>query len=662
MGGTVEPAVGLAAPRAAHRLRVAARRITADCEFLLADATRRRSKLARDAIAGALVAAHELRAVVERIADAPGEAPGPGDGGAPDTLRDAQQRIVRSMTRILASVPTSLEDELLLADARAIRDQALRLHAGAADSAADGPAPAASGNGAGTAATAAGLETVRSPRPSVPTVAEPARARILVVDDSDAPRRMLKQLVGRLGHDVTEASGGHAAFGIATQEAIDLVISDIEMPEGDGFELLQRLKADERTRDVPVIMVSGLDDTASVVRCIEAGADDHIPKPFDAVLLRARLRSSLEQKRLRDRELAYLRRVAGLTAAALAVEDAAYEPGSLDTIAAHDDELGRLARVFDRLVLGFRAREAQLERRLDDLKREVRRTGAHQPQQVGEMDATTQIMHRVLAERYEVIEELGRGGMGRVYRARDRELGEEVAVKVVRHEVMRDDPALVDRLRTESRLARRITHRNVVRVFDVGEHEGTYFLTMELVRGITIESLLESRGRLGVTSTLAIATQLADALAVAHEQDVIHRDVKPANLLVDDEGVLKVMDFGLARLAERGRRLTQQGIVVGTPRYMAPEQLLDGDIDARTDLYAMGVVLYECLTGVLPFDAPSPVAMVARMVDGPPTPVVTLAPEVSAPLAALVGQLLAYDPAARPASAREVADRLRSVG
>lgn len=156
--------------------------------------------------------------------------------------------------------------------------------------------------------------------------------------------------------------------------------------------------------------------------------------------------------------------------------------------------------------------------------------------------------------------------------------------------------------------------------------------------------------------------QLADAFAVAHEQDVIHRDIKPANLLVGEDGVLKVMEFGLARLAEHGRPLTQQGAVVGTPRYMAPEQLLDGDIGAHTDLYAMGVVLYECLTGALPFDAPSPVAMVARMADGPPTPVTSLVPDAAPAFAALVAALLHYDAGQRPASAREVVERLQHVG
>jgi eukaryotic-like serine/threonine-protein kinase len=343
------------------------------------------------------------------------------------------------------------------------------------------------------------------------------------------------------------------------------------------------------------------------------------------------------------------------------VEDDAYEPGSLAHIASEDDELGRLARVFDRLVFGMRAKETQLRRRLDVLRREVRDSGSLSVSAVAQGDATTLAIHRVLADRYEILDELGRGGMGRVYRAHDRELREEIAIKVLRRDVLSNDVNLVDRLRAESRLARRITHQNVVRVYDFGEHDGAFFLTMELVHGVTVENLIESRGRLASAATHALAAQLAEALAVAHQHGVIHRDIKPANLLVDNHGVLKVMDFGLARPADTSKRLTMQGSVVGTPRYMAPEQFMDGNVDARSDLYSMGVVLYECLTGVVPFAASSPMAMIARMMEGPPTPIAHLVSDVSPAFVAVVDQLLCYDVAKRPASAHKVAEQLRGI-
>lgn len=249
-----------------------------------------------------------------------------------------------------------------------------------------------------------------------------------------------------------------------------------------------------------------------------------------------------------------------------------------------------------------------------------------------------------------------------VYLARDRQLAEDVAVKVMRRDLVGQDPNFVARLKSEIRLTRRISHRNVVRAHDLGEWQGVYFLTMEYVKGISVAKLLHTRGRLTIESTLAIGSQLAEALAVAHEQQIIHRDIKPQNLLVDDEGVLKVMDFGLARLVERPEELTQAGSIVGTPRYMAPEQLLGGDADARTDLFAVGVVLYECLTGQPPFGASSPMALIAEMLDGHPPAIRDLVPEVPPMLATLVERLLQREPKDRPGSARDLAEQLAQVG
>jgi serine/threonine protein kinase len=162
---------------------------------------------------------------------------------------------------------------------------------------------------------------------------------------------------------------------------------------------------------------------------------------------------------------------------------------------------------------------------------------------------------------------------------------------------------------------------------------------------------------------MAIATQLAAALVVAHEQGVIHRDIKPQNLLLDGDGVLKVMDFGVARLAERTSGITETGLVVGTPAYMSPEQLLtDSDLDPRSDLWAVGVVLYECLTGKLPFTAGTPVALIAKVLnETPPTPA-ELNGEVPETLSALVVELLAKRPEDRPGSAQELEERLGRLG
>ena len=252
-----------------------------------------------------------------------------------------------------------------------------------------------------------------------------------------------------------------------------------------------------------------------------------------------------------------------------------------------------------------------------------------------------------------MLDEIGSGGMGMVYRALDRELGDQVAIKTLRPELLQDT-SLVERFKSEIRLARTISSKHVVRTHDIGERDGVYYLTMEYVEGITVRELLDTRGRLGTAPTLAIASQLAQSLVAAHEQGVIHRDIKPQHLLLAAGGVLKVMDFGVARLAGGKANLTEVGMLVGTPSYMAPEQMLGESFDHRIDLYATGVVLYECLVGKLPFEGNSAVALIARVLrDAPPAPAAH-DPEIPQAFSDLVVRLLAKDPAQRPANAAEL--------
>jgi CheY-like chemotaxis protein/predicted Ser/Thr protein kinase len=636
-----------------HRVRAAARRIVTDCELLFSDTTAPEWRHWHEAIGEALLAAHQLRTAVERRFHSSSVVLSREELAALTAqLREPQHRIVQAMTRVLGHVPTDLDDDLLLGDARAIRDLALML-----------------GNDDTAKMSVVHEPVARVPgqRPSSPAISADTESgripRLLVVDDSDGPRKVLTRLLERMGYEAVAASGGLEGLEIAERERIDVIISDIEMPGVDGFALLEKLKASDVTRDIPVIVVSGVGDTQSVVRCIELGADDHMTKPFDNLLLQARVRASLERRRSRDQELGYLRRVAQMTVAAEEVETGTYMSGSLGNLGAADDALGRLARVFDRVVSGWHSREARLQQQVRQFSEEIRRS---KPRPTFELELLEGYggfaAGEVFAERYEIIEELGRGGMGVVYRARDRELDDEVAVKLLRADVLKSDPELIERLKMEIRLARRITHPNVVRSHDFGEWEGTHFMTMEYVKGITVEKLIETQGRLSVASTLVIGTQVAEALAVAHDHNIIHRDIKPANLLVDDEGVLKVTDFGLARTLDNTKHLTQHGAVVGTPRYMAPEQLFGGAVDERSDLFSLGVVLYECLTGLVPFDANTPTAIVARLVDGPATPVDSIVPDVTPAFAALIDRLLKYEPSDRLQSARELVERLHEIG
>lgn len=330
------------------------------------------------------------------------------------------------------------------------------------------------------------------------------------------------------------------------------------------------------------------------------------------------------------------------------------------------DEIGTLAEAFKRLLADLRDKQALVE--FLQTTTGGGRTVAMHPsitptmamEAMGTMAAVLE-PGQSLAVRYEIKSVLGVGGMGMVYKAADRELGEVVAVKTLKPELVQQDPTALDRFKSEIKLARRIAHRNVVRTYDLGENAGIYFITMEFVEGKSLKELIVSRGRLPVSVTLPIAKQLCRALEVAHEEGVIHRDIKPQNMVVQPDGVLKVMDFGIARLAQRTSGHTQAGMVVGTPEYMAPEQLFGEEIDARADLYAAGVVIYECLTGRLPYEADNAITLISKVIEETPSSPRELQPDVPAPLSDLVMRVLAKDRERRPSSAAELHDLLESL-
>jgi serine/threonine-protein kinase len=262
---------------------------------------------------------------------------------------------------------------------------------------------------------------------------------------------------------------------------------------------------------------------------------------------------------------------------------------------------------------------------------------------------------QVFADRYEVQAPLGRGGMGAVYLVRDRQLDELVALKLL----TLDSERAVERFRREVRLARRVTHPNVARTHDLGDHQGTHFLTMEYVRGNALDRVLEN-GALPAQRAVDIATQIAAGLEAAHAAGVIHRDLKPANVLIADDGRVVITDFGIARPARDDTHTHETGALVGTPHYMAPEQVLGRPVDARTDVYALGIILFELLTGRLPFDADTPIAAaLVRTQDAPLDPR-SLA-SVPDPLAELVLRCLAREPEARPPRAAAVIEMLTGV-
>jgi len=629
---------GLSTPEAVaelrHELRTPLNLIIGYCEMLLEDATDPGQRTALDQ---ALRAGREvLERINQTIPPSRSAITVPEIGALIDSFRAPQSRVLEATGALLAPADGVLDPQFER-DVRRIRSSAERLLT----------VEIPTGKGANHAAI-----TVEHPTQEAFATLPMQPAHILIVDDLEDNRAVLERRLRRQGHTVVAASGGHAALDQLGRERFDLVLLDVLMPDLDGLAVLERIKVNPATRDIPVIMISALDDVASVVRCIERGAEDHLPKPFDPVLLRARISACLEKKRLRDVELEYLQEVRRVIEAATAVEAGSYEAGTLAAVAQRGDELGRLARVFDAMANQVKARETRLRDQVEALRREI--VEAKQTtRRATPREAPNLPTGGVFAGRYEVLEEVGSGGMGMVYRALDRELGEQVAIKTLRPELLRD-PALVERFKTEIRLARHISDKHVVRTHDLGERDGVYFLTMEYVEGITVRELLDTRGRLGVAPALAIASQLSQSLVAAHEQGVIHRDIKPQNLLLDATGMLKVMDFGVARLAGGSSGLTEVGMLVGTPSYMAPEQLLTDTFDHRIDLYAVGVVLFECLTGRLPFEAPSVVALIAKLIrEDPPVPE-SLNPEIPPALSALVLRLLAKEPEKRPETAGEL--------
>ena len=209
--------------------------------------------------------------------------------------------------------------------------------------------------------------------------------------------------------------------------------------------------------------------------------------------------------------------------------------------------------------------------------------------------------------KYRVLDRVGRGGMGTVYRALDETLHREVAIKVLNADL--NDEAVAKRFRAEAVTVARLNHPGIATVYELFQHDGQWLMVMEFLRGETLEALVSRKGALSVTHAAELCMQALSALAHAHSLGVVHRDLKPANMMLSDTGVVKIMDFGIARVAGT-EHLTSAGFMMGTPAYMAPEQVVAGDIDARADLYAMGVVLFHLATAKLPFKGKTPFEMV----------------------------------------------------
>ncbi|MFN8061745.1 MAG: serine/threonine-protein kinase [Vicinamibacterales bacterium] len=268
------------------------------------------------------------------------------------------------------------------------------------------------------------------------------------------------------------------------------------------------------------------------------------------------------------------------------------------------------------------------------------------------------IDHHVIARRYTVVERIGKGAMGVVYKAHDAVLDRHVAMKQMVAELV-DDDQLRQRFTQEARAAGKLNHPNIITIYELLEADGEIYIVMELLEGVDLATLMKRKVDLPFDSRINLMMQVCDGLDYAHARGIVHRDIKPANLHVSPSGVVKILDFGIARLA--ASKMTSTGGLIGTPDYMSPEQIMAGAIDARADLFAIGAVTYELVSGHKPFEAESVTALLMKILREPHVPLVERMPQLPRAAIDLVERLLAKNPADRPQSAAEVRQALAAI-
>jgi serine/threonine protein kinase/CheY-like chemotaxis protein len=427
---------------------------------------------------------------------------------------------------------------------------------------------------------------------------------ILVVDDNEMNRDMLSRRLERRGYRVLVADDGQPALDLIASEAIDLVLLDIMMPGVDGVEVLKTIRQRFSQDDLPVIMTTAKSDSRNVVEALDLGANDYVTKPIDFPVVLARV-----QKELRSR--ARTRGGSGAMASGSGI--AAGSGGGSGPL----------------LAPGVAAQTMS-----NDLG-----PGS------------------VIAGRYKLESKLGAGNFGAVYRGLHLGLDKPVAIKILQTKVEESGAAL-ERFRSEGRSACLIRHPNAVAVHDFGvTPDGTAFLVMDLLEGTSLGDELKKFGRLTPHRIADLLPAICSVLAQAHAAGVVHRDIKPENIFlhraIDGESV-KVLDFGIAKLVSdrvTSQNLTAEGFILGTPAYMAPERLRNQPYDGRADVYSLGCLLFQLLTGRLPFPGKQgePMAMLLMHLNDPPPSVAVLVPMLGRELDELVQACMEKDPGKRPA-------------
>ncbi|MCH9647074.1 MAG: protein kinase [Deltaproteobacteria bacterium] len=417
-------------------------------------------------------------------------------------------------------------------------------------------------------------------------------ATILVVDDDPTILVVIEAALKAAGHGVLAFEDSDQALEAVTKTRVSAAVLDIMMPGRSGYELLNQLQREPRTRGLPVLFLSSLDSPPERIRGLREGADDYLGKPFDPEELVLRVERLVE------------RAEAGSTALLPAQEDSPV----------------------------------------------LRKAGEEE------------IKPGSYLGRYEVVELLGEGSMGTVFRGWDPKLQRPVALKTVKLDLDQSSMSradLVSRLLHEAVMGARFSQPNIVAIFDVGDVPPSAFIAMEYVEGPSLEVYLQHRLRMPTDETVHLAVQVARALAAAHDSELVHHDIKPGNVMLGADGFVKVTDFGLANWISE--LVENSGRVFGTPGFLAPEALRGDGYKQSSDLFSLGAVMYRCLTGKSAFPGKTIAGIVARTLGGGVVPVRELQQDVPADLDALVLELLQRDPEDRPKSAHDVVERLESL-